>query len=106
MRKKKTNKKKDDIDWFGLYDCFPVCLLRAIEAVGLAEKGMGGVYIQQIYEESNKNNENIDPLLFPVNTHGGLLAYGAPWEVWFTLRLNYNIHFCVFVYFFYNKKNE
>lgn len=22
-----------------------------------------------------------DPKFFPVNTHGGLLAYGAPWEV-------------------------
>ena len=26
-------------DFFGLYDCFPICLIRAIEAVGLAKKG-------------------------------------------------------------------
>jgi len=31
-----------DMDFFGLYDCFPVCLIRAIEAVGIAEKGKGG----------------------------------------------------------------
>ena len=32
----------EDIDFFGLYDCFPICFLRAVEAVGLAEKGGGG----------------------------------------------------------------
>jgi hypothetical protein len=26
-------------------------------------------------------NDNRDPNNFPVNTHGGLLAFGAPWEV-------------------------
>ena len=31
-----------DIDFFGLYDCYPVCLIRAIEAVGLADQGEGG----------------------------------------------------------------
>lgn len=31
-----------DIDFFGLYDCFPICLIRAVEAVGLAKKGEGG----------------------------------------------------------------
>ncbi len=29
----------NDIDFFGLYDCFPICFIRAIEAVGLAKKG-------------------------------------------------------------------
>ena len=28
----------DDIDFFGLYDCFPICFVRAVEAVGLAPK--------------------------------------------------------------------
>jgi len=34
--------EQSDIDFFGLYDCFPICLLRAVEAVGIAEKGRGG----------------------------------------------------------------
>lgn len=88
----------DDIDFFGLYDCFPICLLRAIEAVGLAEKGRGGDYIDSVYEVLRTQIENPQiesPLsqgadrakklkpqqVFPVNTHGGLMAFGAPWEV-------------------------
>eukprot|EP01027_Heterolobosea_sp_BB2_P020672 GEZU01029524.1.p1 GENE.GEZU01029524.1~~GEZU01029524.1.p1 ORF type:complete len:457 (+),score=119.88 GEZU01029524.1:38-1372(+) len=106
----------DDIDFFGLYDCFPICFLRAIEAVGLAKKGQGGTWIERKYHEmlakqkqeqqeqaqaqaqqaaaaANGNNNNksdatkktttatsTGPVL-PVNTHGGLLAFGAPWEV-------------------------
>jgi len=39
----------DQVDYFGLYDCFPICLLRAIEAVGLAPEGQAGAYVQQHY---------------------------------------------------------
>eukprot|EP00455_Lapot_gusevi_P006185 TRINITY_DN12647_c0_g1_i4.p1 TRINITY_DN12647_c0_g1~~TRINITY_DN12647_c0_g1_i4.p1 ORF type:complete len:397 (-),score=61.33 TRINITY_DN12647_c0_g1_i4:128-1318(-) len=66
-----------DIDFFGLYDCFPICLIRAIEAVGLAPKGKGGLFIQDMYE---KTMNGVDVNQFPINTHGGLLAMGAPWE--------------------------
>ncbi|KAI9203598.1 uncharacterized protein BJ171DRAFT_425118 [Polychytrium aggregatum] len=74
-----------DIDFFGLYDCFPICLIRAVEAVGLAEKGLGGVFIEEKYREIAARAA-VDPEfrpqdIFPVNTHGGLLAFGAPWEV-------------------------
>jgi len=74
-----------DIDFFGLYDCFPICLIRAIEAVGLAKKGQGGEWIEQKYrqleqEQAERGNDQRDPNNFPVNTHGGLLAFGAPWE--------------------------
>jgi len=69
------------IDYFSLYDCFPVCLIRAIEAVGLTSKGNGGQYIESIYKDMLSNNNKIDICKFPVNTHGGLLAFGAPWEV-------------------------
>lgn len=31
----------EDIDFFGLYDCFPICFIRALEAVGKAERGQG-----------------------------------------------------------------
>ena len=67
-----------DIDFFGLYDCYPICLIRAVEAVGICAKGDGGRWIEQKYEETSKAYE---PSAFPVNTHGGLLAFGAPWEV-------------------------
>ncbi len=68
-----------DIDFFGLYDCFPICLVRAVEAVGLAAKGEGGRWIEQMAERTRSDDWN--PADVPVNTHGGLLAYGAPWEV-------------------------
>jgi hypothetical protein len=76
-----------DIQYFGLYDCFPICLIRAIEACGLADDG-GGEYVQKQYERLLVATENgtveallTDPTFFPINTHGGLLCYGAPWEV-------------------------
>ncbi len=71
----------DDIDFFGLYDCFPICFVRAVEAVGLAPKGGGGDWVEARYRESEANGGRCDPAMFPVNTHGGLLAFGAPWEV-------------------------
>ena len=63
----------NDIDFFGLYDCFPICFIRALEAVGLAEKGKGGEWVEKRYRDKS--------ITMNVNTHGGLLAYGAPWEV-------------------------
>lgn len=68
----------DDIDFFGLYDCFPICLIRAVEAVGLAGPGQGGAWIEDRYRRTEASD---DPAELPVNTHGGLLAFGAPWEV-------------------------
>ncbi|KAJ3067527.1 hypothetical protein HDU98_009245 [Podochytrium sp. JEL0797] len=74
-----------DIDFFGLYDCFPICLIRAVEAVGLCPKGRGGIYIESKYEEIVKRmaeDPDFNPQdVFPINTHGGLQAFGAPWEV-------------------------
>ncbi len=43
--------KTSDIDFFGLYDCFPVCLLRSIEACGLAARGQGGAFIEKVYSD-------------------------------------------------------
>lgn len=81
---------------------------RAIEAVGLASKGCGGQYVQQMYNQlvaplaqqqpasgsNGSSNGHPSPLgessatshpshhtNWPVNTHGGLLGFGAPWEV-------------------------
>ena len=83
-----------DIQYFGLYDCFPICLIRAIEACGLAGEGRGqecktgGDYIQKQYDRMLEAMDNgtvndllSDPSFFPINTHGGLLCFGAPWEV-------------------------
>ena len=70
-----------DIDFFGLYDCFPICFVRAIEAVGLASKGGGGAYVESMYKASEASGgKPLPPDLFPINTHGGLLSFGAPWE--------------------------
>ncbi|KAJ3014209.1 hypothetical protein HKX48_005299 [Thoreauomyces humboldtii] len=68
------------------YDCFPICLIRAVEAVGLAPKGHGGSFIEDRYHQIltglRKDPKNYKPQdVFPINTHGGLLAFGAPWEV-------------------------
>jgi acetyl-CoA acetyltransferase len=77
-----------DIDFFGLYDCFPICLVRALESSGLCEKGKAGDYLEQQYKRmmsaiDSKRLEELlrDDTFFPVNTHGGLLCFGAPWEV-------------------------
>ncbi|KAJ3079366.1 hypothetical protein HDU99_010975 [Rhizoclosmatium hyalinum] len=74
-----------DIDFFGLYDCFPICLVRAVEAVGLCGKGQGGQFIELKYNEilyRLAQDPKFNPQeVFPVNTHGGLQAFGAPWEV-------------------------
>ena len=82
------NLNAEDIDFFGLYDCFPICLVRALEASGLCPKGGAGAYVEDQYDrlveavESGREQDLIaDPTFFPVNTHGGLLCYGAPWEV-------------------------
>jgi acetyl-CoA acetyltransferase len=69
-----------DIDFFGLYDCFPICFLRAVEAVNLAPKYGAGSWVEKLYQKSEANGGVLSPTEFPVNTHGGLLAFGAPWE--------------------------
>jgi acetyl-CoA acetyltransferase len=70
-----------DISFFGLYDCFPICFIRACEAVGKAQKGKGGAFVEDVYRAALQNGGKIDPNIFPINTHGGLLSFGAPWEV-------------------------
>lgn len=63
-----------DIDWFGLYDCYPICFIRAVEACGLAPKGQGGKWVEDLYNRTMSPRYRSDD--FPVNTHGGLLAFG------------------------------
>ena len=69
-----------DIEYFGIYDCFPICFIKAVEAIGLAAPGCGGQWVEDKYNQSERQGGILSPQDFPVNTHGGLLAFGAPWE--------------------------
>lgn len=84
-----------DVHYWGLYDCFPVCFVRAVEAVGLAPAGGGGAWVERWYRRlfEGEAGEGVarpggvggrrgaGAAALPVNTHGGLLGFGAPWEV-------------------------
>jgi acetyl-CoA acetyltransferase len=65
-----------DIGYFGLYDCYPICFIEALEGVGLCKNGEGGRLVEEFYN----NYKEYNPGKFPFNTHGGLLSHGAPWE--------------------------
>ena len=69
-----------DSGWWGLYDCFPICFLLAVEACGLVERGGAGRWVEACYDVTS-DPTSYAPSSFPINTHGGLLAFGAPWEV-------------------------
>lgn len=74
-----------DIDFFALYDCFPVCFVRAIMASGMASGRCDrpesvGPWIEAQYD-AMLNGRTDDDSFFPCNTHGGLLCYGAPFAV-------------------------
>jgi acetyl-CoA acetyltransferase len=73
----KCQLEPEDIQWWGIYDCFPICFIRAVEAVGLCKKGKGGEWVDEMYQRSEEDPE----WKMPINTHGGLLSFGAPWEV-------------------------
>lgn len=68
-----------DIDFFALYDCFPICLVRAIEATGVCGSDVG-IYLEAQYDRMLRGDTEDDGF-FPINTHGGLLCFGAPFAV-------------------------
>ncbi|KEG13336.1 nonspecific lipid-transfer protein [Trypanosoma grayi] len=70
-----------DIQFFGRYDCFPICLIRAIEGVGLCPVGKGVEFVVAAYRNMLASNGVVGVSKFPINTHGGLQRFGAPWEV-------------------------
>merc|ERR1712216_738165 len=45
--------RPSDIDWFDLYDCYPVCFIRAVEACGLAPKGQGGKWVEDMHDRTS-----------------------------------------------------
>lgn len=69
-----------DIGFFALYDCFPICFLRALEAVGCCPVGEAGRFVESAYRRLLATGR-LAPEEFPFNTHGGLACFGAPWEV-------------------------
>ena len=70
----KAGLEVDSIDWFGLYDCFPVAFISALEQVGLCKYGEGGKWVTDACKRLAGGKK------VNVNTHGGLLGAGAPWE--------------------------
>ncbi len=70
----KANLSVREIDWFGLYDCFPVAFISALEQVGLCGYGEGGKWVAGAIDKLRRGGK------VNVNTHGGLLGGGAPWE--------------------------
>ncbi len=60
--------------------------------MGLAQQGQGGQYVEEAYKKlmaqhassagssSSSSSSSGSGSTFPINTHGGLLGQGAPWE--------------------------
>jgi acetyl-CoA C-acetyltransferase len=59
-----------DIDLTEVHDCFSINGLLAVEDLGFAEKGKGGIAIEEGQTEIDGD--------FPINTSGGLKARGHP----------------------------
>eukprot|EP00438_Fugacium_kawagutii_P012519 Skav208179 [mRNA] locus=scaffold2530:121910:124306:+ [translate_table: standard] len=45
----------EDIQWFGLYDCYPVCFVRALEACGVTAKG--GAWVEEMFHRTAQLGE-------------------------------------------------
>lgn len=60
--------KRDQIDFFALYDDYPIAVLIQIEDLGYCEKGEGGKFVER-RDLTFKGD-------FPVNTGGGQLSVG------------------------------
>lgn len=62
----------NDMDTAFVYDCFPITVIKALEDMGFCGELEGPFYVLDGNLEINKSK-------CPINTHGGLLSYGAPW---------------------------
>lgn len=62
------------VKYFGIYDCFPICFIKFVEDAEIAMEGCGGYWVECMMKYTTEGYK------LPVNTHGGLLSFGAPWE--------------------------
>ena len=60
----------EDVDVTEVHDCFSINGLLAVEDLGFAEKGKGGIAIEEGQTEIDGD--------FPINSSGGLKARGHP----------------------------
>jgi acetyl-CoA C-acetyltransferase len=65
-----ANKKPEDIDFIEVHDCFTIAEICVLEALGIMEKGKGGM-------AAEKGITSLEGKI-PVNTSGGLKAKGHP----------------------------
>lgn len=71
----------DIVGWAGVYDCFPVSFLAALEGTGLVDDGRAAAaYAAARLGSGGGRGGPAPPALPAINTHGGLLGFGAPWE--------------------------
>lgn len=63
------------MDVYFLYDCFPIAVMRALEDTRMCPRGGAGLWVRNAAAAAARGQ------IVPLNTHGGLLAHGAPWYV-------------------------
>lgn len=89
LREAKSAPSIHNFNFFGIYDCFPVCFLKSIEDIGIVPEGQAGPFVSSMCEKlkdlqfSGKDAKTVEQefvQLFPFNTHGGLMHFAAPWE--------------------------
>ncbi|KAK1864398.1 hypothetical protein I4F81_006946 [Pyropia yezoensis] len=75
-----------DIDYWSVYDCFPIAFLLGAVATGLIPPGTAaGPWIRAVAAvtataTANATGGGRTPADWPVNVGGGLLGGGAPWD--------------------------
>ena len=76
------------IDWFGIYDCFPIAFIVHMMAARIVNN-LNEIpqFLEKWYQSVVKNKEDdkddgsSSNIVYPINTHGGLLGFGAPGAV-------------------------
>ena len=61
---------KDEIDYFGLYDCYPIAFIFGLLSTGIVDIENLAEYLEKWYNDKNEHKN--------ICTHGGLLGFGAP----------------------------
>ena len=61
---------KNEIDYFGLYDCYPIAFIFGLLSTGIVDIKNLAKYLDKWFNDKNEHKN--------INTHGGLLGFGAP----------------------------